>query len=574
MSTPAVALPPAIAPAKVTPHVHWQDRLAHGLLLLCCVALALFLVGPLAAILVKSVQDKDGVFVGLQQFREYFATGALQRSIWNTLWVATTVTAITIPLAFTYAYALTRSCMRGKMVFRVIALTPILAPSLLSAISFIQWFGTQGLLKGLLGGASIYGPIGIFLSAIYATFPHALMIVLTALLLSDGRLYEAAESLRTPTMRKFFTITLPGAKYRLVSAAMVVFSYTVSDFGIPKVIGGNFNILAVDIFKQVIGMQNFNKGAVVSLILLFPVVLAFLVDWSMQGRLQAQFTARAVPYVPKRDRWFDRAMFGYCCVIALLLLLVLGMAIYTSFIKLWPYDKSFSLRHYTYGLIDAGVINSFFNSLKMACFSAVFGTMFIFAAAYLLEKTRGVPLTKAAVRLLAAVPMAVPGMVLGLGYILFFNHPANPLNGLYHTMTILVLSTIVHYYTSCHLTAVTALKALDNEFEAVSASLKVPFYKTFFRVTVPVCLPAILDIGRYLFVNAMVTISAVVFLYSPSTQLAAVAILNMDEAGEIGAAAAMATLIVASSTMVCVAYAIVTRFLLTRTQQWRNTTLA
>ena len=91
--------------------------------------------------------------------------------------------------------------------------------------------------------------------------------------------------------------------------------------------------------------------------------------------------------------------------------------------------------------------------------------------------------------------MGVPGMVLGLGYILFFNHPDNPLNVLYHTLTILVLSTIVHYYTSSHLTAVTALKALDAEFESVSASLKVPFYKTFFRVTVPVCLPAILDIG-------------------------------------------------------------------------------
>jgi iron(III) transport system permease protein len=260
--------------------------------------------------------------------------------------------------------------------------------------------------------------------------------------------------------------------------------------------------------------------------------------------------------------------------VAVFLLLVLGMAVYTSFIKLWPYDKSFSLRHYQYGLIDAGVISSFFNSLEMAVFTSVFGTMFIFATAYLLEKTRGMPLTKGLVRLLAAVPMAVPGMVLGLGYILFFNHPDNPLNGLYRTMTILVLSTIVHYYTSSHLTAVTALKALDGEFEAVSASLKVPFYKTFFRVTVPVCLPAILDIGRYLFVNAMVTISAVVFLYSPSTQLAAVAILNMDEAGEIGAAAAMATLIVASSTLVCIVYAVVTRFLLTRTQQWRTTGVA
>ena len=570
MSTTAIALPRV----RVTPRTHWQDRLAQVLLLGCCVALAVFLIGPLAAILVKSVQDKDGAFVGLMQFRDYFATPALQRSIWNTLWVSTTVTAITVPLAFVYAYALTRSCMPGKVVFRVLALTPILAPSLLSAISFIQWFGTQGLLKALLGGASIYGPIGIIMSAVYATFPHALMIVLTALLLADGRLYEAAESLRTPAWRKFLTITLPGAKYGLVSAAMVVFSYTVSDFGIPKVIGGNFNILAVDIFKQVIGQQNFNKGAVVSLILLVPVLIAFLVDWRMQGRLHAQFTARAVPYAPKRSKWFDRSMLLYCAIVAILLLLVLGMAVYTSFIKLWPYDKSFSLRHYQYGLIDAGVIDSFFNSLKMAVFSAVFGTMFIFGTAYLLEKTRGMPLTKGVVRLLAAVPMAVPGMVLGLGYILFFNHPDNPLNDLYRTMTILVLSTIVHYYTSSHLTAVTALKALDGEFEAVSASLKVPFYKTFFRVTVPVCLPAILDIGRYLFVNAMVTISAVVFLYSPSTQLAAVAILNMDEAGEIGAAAAMATLIVASSTVVCIVYAVVTRFLLTRTQQWRNTGIA
>src|SRR6478609_5087404 len=121
----------------------------------------------------------------------------------------------------------------------------------MAAISFIQWFGTQGLLKALLGGASIYGPIGIIMSAVYATFPHALMIVLTA---------------------------------------MVLFSYTVSDFGIPKVIGGNFNILAVDIFKQVIGQQNFNKGAVVSLILLLPVLVAFIVDWIMQGKQQSQFS--------------------------------------------------------------------------------------------------------------------------------------------------------------------------------------------------------------------------------------------------------------------------------------------
>jgi len=441
---------------------------------------------------------------------------------------------------------------------------------MLAAISFIQWFGNQGALKSWLFGNTVYGPIGIIISAVYAIFPHALMIVLTSLLLADGRLYEAAESLRTPTLRKFFTITLPAARYGLVSAAMVTFSYTVSDFGIPKVIGGNFSVLAIDIFKQVIGQQNFNRGAVVSIVLLMPVVLAFIVDWWMMGRQQAQFSSRAVPYAPKPRRGFDMAMLAFCSIVGIFILGVLGMAIYTSFIKLWPYNLSFSLRHYVFGLIDGGVIDSYFNSLKMAFLSATLGTALVFGTAYLLEKTRGMGMTRAFVRLLATVPMAVPGMVLGLGYIFFFNHPDNPLNFLYGGMLILAASTIVHYYTSSHLTAVTALKALDNEFEAVSASLKVPFYKTFFRVTVPVCLPAILDVARYLFINAMVTISAVVFLYSPDTKVASIAIINLDEAGEIGPAAAMSTLIVVTSAAICLVYAVVTRWLLRRTQAWRK----
>jgi len=565
-----VAPLPRLPRGRVKPLANWEDRLAQGLLLVSCAVLTVFLLAPLGMILVKSTEDKSGAFVGLQLFREYLQNAALRDSALNTLWVALVVTAVTVPLAFTFAYALTRSCIPWKGGFRLIALTPILSPSMLAAISFIQWFGNQGALKSWLFGNTVYGPIGIIISAVYAIFPHALMIVLTSLLLADGRLYEAAESLGTPRLRKFFTITLPGARYGLVSAAMVVFSYTVSDFGIPKVIGGNFNVLAIDIFKQVIGQQNFSRGAVVSLVLLLPVLLAFIVDWWMQGRQQSQFSARAVPYVPKPSRGFDLAMLAFCVIVCVFLLAVLGMAVYTSFIKLWPYDLSFSLRHYVFGLIDGGVIDSYFNSLKMALLTAVIGTTLVFGTAYLLEKTRGMRTMRAFIRLLATIPMAVPGMVLGLGYIFFFNHPDNPLHFLYGGMLILAASTIVHYYTSSHLTAVTALKALDNEFEAVSASLKVPFYKTFFRVTVPVCLPAILDIARYLFINAMVTISAVVFLYSPDTKVASIAIINLDEAGEIGPAAAMSTLIVATSATMCVIYAGATRWLLGTTQTWRK----
>jgi len=566
----SAVLSPVAKPRAITQRVHWTERIGHLLLLAMGAVLGIALFAPIFMIMAKSVEDTDGNFVGLAHFAAYFETPALAQSIWNSVWVSGLVMLITVPAAFTFAYALTRSCMRFKTLLRNIALIPLLAPSLLSAISFIYWFGNQGAFKSWMGETQIYGARGIVLSLVYATFPHALMILITALSLTDARLYEAADSMGTRTLRKFFTITLPAAKYGLISAAMVVFTYAISDFGVPKVIGGSFNVMATDIFKLVIGQQDFAKGAVVGIMLLVPVFITYIVDLLVQRRQMAQLTSRSVPYSPKRARAFDAAMAAFCWLIAALMLAVLGMAVWASFVKLWPYDLSLSLNHYRMGLVEAGILDAYVNSIKMALWCATGGTVFVFVCAYLLEKTRGLDWVRPVLRMFAVLPMGVPGLVLGLGFIFFFNHPANPLNGIYHTMAILVISTVVHYYSSSHLTALTALKQIDNEFEAVSASLKVPFFKTFFVVTVPVCLPAILEISRYFFVNAMTTISAVVFLYSPDTMLAAIAILNLDEAGEIGPATAMATLIVLTSSAACFLYYLLNRFLEVKTQAWRK----
>ncbi len=554
----------------VSQQVHWTERIGHVVLLAMGAMLGIALFAPIWMILAKSVEDRDGRYAGVANFVAYFQTPALSQSIWNSIWVSALVTLITLPAAFAFAYALTRSCMRYRSLLRNIALIPLLAPSLLSAISFIYWFGNQGALKPWIGERQIYGATGIVLSLVYATFPHALMILVTALSLTDGRLYEAADSMGTRTLRKFFTITLPAVKYGVISAAMVVFTYAISDFGVPKVIGGNFNVLATDIFKLVIGQQDFARGAVVGILLLVPVFITYVVDIMVQRRQLAQLTSRSVPYVPRPAPVFDFCMTAVCWTVGAFMLAVLGMAVYASVIKLWPYDLSFSLHHYRMGLVEAGIFDAYLNSLKLALWCATGGTIFVFVCAYLLEKTRGLEWLRPALRLFAVLPMGVPGLVLGLGFIFFFNHPDNPLNFFYHTMAILVISTVVHYYTSSHMTAVTALKQIDNEFEAVSASLKVPFFKTFCVVTVPVCLPAILEISRYLFVNAMTTISAVVFLYSPDTMLAAIAILNLDEAGEIGPAAAMATLIVMTSAAVCGIYYLLNRWLEASTQAWRR----
>ena len=557
----------------MTQKAHWTDRIAHIALGLIGIFLIAFLASPLLAILRQALEGKEGEFVWFSNFVAYAQTPALLESLWHSVWVSLAVTLIAVPLAFGFAYALTRSCMPFKPLFRGITLIPLLAPSLLSAISLIYWFGNQGVLKNWMqsvGIDQIYGAPGIVLAECFAVFPHAMMILVTALSLSDARLFEAADAMGTSARRKFLTITLPGAKYGLISAALVTFTLVMTDFGIPKVIGGNFNVLATDVFKLVIGQQDFAKGAVVAILLLAPAVLTFAVDHYVSKRQTAMLTARAVPYSPKPTPAYDRVMTAYCCVIALLVLAMLGMAVFASFVTLWPYNLAPSLGNFRLGLVDAEVAEGFVNSIKMATGTALFGTALVFCGAYLLEKTKGMDGLHGVVKLMAMLPMAVPGLVLGLGYIFFFNAINNPLGGLYHTLTLLTLCTIVHFYTTGHLTAVTALKSLDAEFEAVSASLKVPFYKTFWRVTLPISAPALIDIARYFFVNAMTTISAVVFLYSPDTKVASIAILNLDEAGEMGAAAAMAVLIGIASTIATLLFMGLSWWVNRRTQSWRT----
>ena len=309
----------------------------------------------------------------------------------------------------------------------------------------------------------------------------------------------------------------------------------------------------------------------VALLLLAPAVLTFAVDHFVQRKQTAMLSARAVALVPRPARGFDALMTLFCCAICALMLAVFCMAVFASFATLWPYNLAPSLTHYVSGLVDAELGQAFVNSLQLAAGTALIGPVLVFVGAYLLEKTRGLDWARPLIRLVAILPMAVPGLVLGLGYIFFFNAPYNPLNFLYQTGALLVLCTIVHFYTTGHLTMLTALKAIDPEFEAVSGSLKRPFYVTFFRVTLPLCLPTLLDVSRYFFINAMTTISAVVFLYAPDTKLASVAILNLDEAGDTGPAAAMAVLIAAVSIVATLLYMAVGRWVEARTQAWRNT---
>jgi len=566
----ALALAAGGVPPTVPRMVRHEARLQALALWAAVVLGALFIVLPVAALLGRSAFDAQGGWVGLANFETWAATPALLDSALRSLRLSAVSALICVAIAYGCAWSLTMSCMPAKGVVRALLLVPLLAPSLLMAISLIYLFGNQGLLKAWMGEGSIYGELGIVIGSVLWTLPHALLILVTSMSTIDARLYEAAETLGANPWRRFTSVTLPASRYGLAMALVVVFVLVLTDFGVPKVVGGQAQVLATDIYKQVIGQQNFQMGAVVGVVLLLPALVAFFVERHLRTRQAAALGVRAVAYSPRPQALRDGLALAGCSVVALVLLAVIGVAVFASVAQYWPYQLQPSLRNYRFDDMDGGGWASYGNSLMLAAGTAVLGAAATFASAYLVDKPVHGRVARELLNLVAAVPLAVPGLVLGLGYILFFNHPANPLQGLYGTLAILVLCTVAHFYSVAHLTQLAALRQLDREFEAVSASLGVPFWRTVWRVHLPVCAPTVIDVAGYFFVNAMTTVSAVVFLYGPETTLASVAVLNMDDAGDIAPAAAMAVLIFATAAAARGALALLRAAVVRRTQGWRQ----
>ncbi|ACY34970.1 MULTISPECIES: putative 2-aminoethylphosphonate ABC transporter permease subunit [Comamonas] len=544
----------------------WLGLSVLGLLGALLVAIAL----PVGALLGHSFVSADGKFSGLAQYLAYARTPGVGQSLFNSLWLSAFSSTLCVALAYGYAYGVMRSCMPLARFFRAIALVPLLAPSLLMAISLIYLFGAQGLLKSWLLGGTAYGPFGIILGSVLWTFPHALMILCTTLASGDARLYEAAATLGAGRWRSFCQVTLPASRYGLMIAWIVVFVLVVTDFGVPKVIGGNTQMLATDIYKQVIGQQNLSMGAVVAMLLLVPAGLAFAAERHLRARQAAAMSVRAVPLVPQPCAPLDRALLVYCSLMALALLAVMGVAVLASLVSFWPYNLTLTFRNYQFDLMDGGGWASYANSLTMAVATAATGALLSFLSAYLVAKPTGWGRARQWLHAVATLPMAVPGLALGLGYILFFNAGGNPLHFLYGSMGILVLCTVAHFFSVAHITQLTALQQLDAEYERVADSMGLPFWTLLWRVHLPVCLPAVMQVAGYFFVNAMTTVSAVVFLYSPETTLASVAVLAMDDAGDIAPAAAMATLIFATAAAGRLLIALLDAWLQRRTQHWRQ----
>ena len=532
-----VATLPSAAPTAVRDSersVIWLVTLAVG------AGLSLFFLLPLVTMLARALAGPDGP--GLANFEAVLGSRRFANLLRNTLTMATLSTGLTILVAFVYAYAIQRTLAPLRWLLRVMALVPLFAPSMVQGQGLLLLLGRNGVLNRQLGlGIDIYGFPGLLVANVLYAFPYAFLILSAALAVADQRLYESADTLGADGWRKFRDVTLPGIRYGVAAATFVTFTLVTTDFGNPMVIGGDFGVLATEVYNQVIGQAQFERGAVIGLVLLVPAALAKLTEKRILRRQHALVSAHSKPLVIRRAPLRDTAFGLAAGLVALTIAAVVGIVVGASFVTLWPYNMTPTLKHYAFDVQNGA--EPLWNSVIVSLAAAVAGVAATTLAAVTAHKFRTA--LAGPISFVAILPSAVPGMVLGLGYILAFNDARNPLNSLYGTLTLIVILTVYYNHAHGFLLASTSLRQISTSFDEAATTLGAGAVRALRTITLPLLWPTLLGIGVFYFMRSMVSLSAVIFLITPSTQVASVSVLQLTDRGAYNQAAAFSTCIMA-----------------------------
>ena len=513
------------------------------------IGLLLFFVYPMAVVFLRSITQADGS-IGAGNYVQVLGSTGFWRATRHSLAMGGATTAISVLAGFVIAQGLYRCRFRGKWLIRAVIVLPMLAPSLVQGLGLIFLLGRNGLISRLTGiEMDIYGFWGLLIANTLYALPQAVMIIGAALVLLDARVYEAAEVMGTPPARQFRDLTLPAAKFGVLNAAFVVFTITITDFGNAAVIGGDYSVLATEIYSQVVGQRNFNMGAVVGIMLLLPTVLSYLIERQTARRQTGRRTGNIQPFRPVFSPARDITVAALSFLIAAGIVAVIGIVVYASFVKLWPYNFTLTFKHYDISL--AGGYSSLWMTIVISVMAAFGGTAAVFALGIGLRHAPGV--VARPLQVMAAMPAAVPGMVLGLAYILTFNSTATPLYLLYGTAALIAIVNFYHYHTQAFLTTQTGFLQLPEALEEAAGSLGAGKARIARDVIAPFMMPMLVSVLFFLFMRSMVTLSAVVFLTTPDLSVAAVTIMRLDDSGRTSQAAAFSTcvmLVVALSLLV------------------------
>lgn len=504
-------------------------------------ALFIFVVWPLLEVVKQSFVDLDG-HVSLSAYANIFTMSETYQALVNTLFLAVIVGVLATCIGFLFAYCSSHLAIRGKKLFNLMALLPMVSPPFSVALSIIMLFGSRGLVTyELLGwhGTNIYGLKGLIFVQTISYFPIAFLLLAGMLKSIDPSIEDAARDLGSSKWRTFRTVTVPLVRPGIANAFLLVFIKSVADFANPMAIGGNFSTLATQVYLQAIGSYDVQGGAAVAVVLLDIAILLFILSkyWiekktyiTVSGKASRERTMIDDPQIVG-------LVGGFCFLVTAMVLAIYVLIPIASFIKMWGVDYSFTTAHYRYAWdVDFNAIRD--TTLLSIIATPIAGILGMIVA-YLVVRKKFIG--RGFINFASLLSIAVPGTVIGIGYILTFNEPPIPITG---TAAILIAAFVIRALPIGIRAGESSLQQIDPAIEEAAADLGSNAGRVFTTVTLPLIKSAFFGGLIYSFIRSMTSISAVIFLVSANYSLLTVLILDQVEDNQFGVASAFSTILI------------------------------
>ncbi len=445
----------------------------------------------------------------IESIKSVISSPTFGEVIGNSLVSTVSSTVIVLILAYLLAVSVARSNIRYKETISMILVIPMLIPSISHGMALVVMFGNNGILTRTLGlSGNIYGLTGIIIGSIMYALPVAYLMIYDVLKYQDCSPYQAAKVLGIPAWRQFGAITFPYLRKPLISVTLAVFTLIITDYGVPLMVGGKFKTLSVTLYQEVIGQLNFGKGSVYGLMLLVPALIGFTFDLFNKDKASSGFTSWRLTATKSKIR--DCMAYVFCAAISLFSLLPMIVFGILAFARKYPADISFTLKNLENALrLKADIY--LLNSIEIALFAAIIGVVISFITAYLTARMK--TKTSKVLHLFAITSAAIPGVVLGLSYILVFKG-----SFIYGSLAILIMVNIIHFISSPYLMMYNSLSKLNENLENVGHTLGIRRIRIIWDVIIPQSKYTIAEMFSYFFVNSMMTISAVSFLSTTSNK--------------------------------------------------------
>jgi iron(III) transport system permease protein len=494
--------------------------------------ICLFVVYPvIKVIFFPSLADYARLFKNARWFH------ALQNSLFMTLISTLSCTA----LAFLFAYVNNRLDVPCKGLFRFAALLPIVSPPFIVALSYILLFGVQGIItKQLLGiHIDIYGRTGLWIVQTITFFPYAYSVINGVMQAISTNLEYAAYNMGATRWQVFRNVFWPLCRPGVAGGALVAAISVLTDFGNPMMIGGDMALLPTEAYMQISGWYDMNTASVLAVALLIPALVLFLVKNFWVGkRSYVTVTGKETslePYpIPKFVKWL---LFGITMFFTCFILLVYGTLVYGAFTKAWGYDWSLTLKNIQYVFLKGNQIR---NSIVYGLIASLGASLLSMILAYIVQKKQ-VGVNKL-LDFFAILPGAIPGMFLGIGYVMAFNSQPLELTG---TAAIMILALMFWNIPTCYNSATAGLQQIGSSVEDAALNLGANSFRSFKDVIIPLLKAPFLSSFVLSFLRSVTCLSVVIFLYSPATTVGTISVMVLVQSGQWGEAAAFTTILIA-----------------------------